>query len=118
MQLIQRHKRVGLVAVVAHVTESRKREVGAPDHVPVRRGFIVAGSDLVTCVPNDFIHGPGHTLLVQHELAVRPLPFESEKLIYKLIWHQRLHTHPAHQWFRSLVAEVCGSPADATAVPT
>ncbi len=79
---------------------------------------IVAGSDLLTCVPSDFIDGPGHTLLEQHGLVVRPLPFESEKLIYKLVWHQRLHTHPAHEWFRSLVAEVCGSPADATAAPT
>lgn len=73
---------------------------------------IVADSDLVTCVPNGFVDGPGQALVAQHELVVRPLPFEAEKLIYKLVWHERLHTHPAHQWFRSLVADVCGSPAD------
>ncbi|MEU4345576.1 LysR substrate-binding domain-containing protein [Nocardia sp. NPDC023852] len=71
---------------------------------------IVAESDLLTCVPNSFIEGHGRTLIEQHGLAVRTLPFETEKLIDKLVWHERLHTHPAHQWFRSLVAEVCGVP--------
>jgi DNA-binding transcriptional LysR family regulator len=76
---------------------------------------IVAESDLITCVPSGFINGHDQTLVAQHGLAVRALPFETEKLIYKLVWHERLHTHPAHQWFRSLVADVCGSPADAGA---
>jgi DNA-binding transcriptional LysR family regulator len=73
---------------------------------------IVAESDLLTCVPSGFIDGHGRKLVEEHELAVRPLPFETEKLIYKLVWHERLHTHPAHEWFRSLVTEVCGPPAD------
>lgn len=73
---------------------------------------IVAESDLLTCVPSGFINGHGQTLVSQHGLVVRALPFETEKLIYKLVWHERLHTHPAHQWFRSLVADVCGLPAD------
>ena len=72
---------------------------------------IVAGSDLLTCVPSGFIHGPGRVLVAQHGLVLRDLPFEIEKLIYKLVWHERLHTHPAHQWFRSLVADICGAPA-------
>ena len=72
---------------------------------------IVAESDLLTCVPAGFIDGPGRTLAAQHGLVVRPLPFETERLIYKLVWHERLHAHPAHEWFRSLVADVCGPPA-------
>jgi DNA-binding transcriptional LysR family regulator len=75
---------------------------------------IIAKSDLLTCVPGGFIHGHGQTLVAQHGLVVRPLPFETEKLIYKLVWHERLHTHPAHQWFRSLVAGVCGMTAETT----
>ena len=71
---------------------------------------IVAGSDLLTCVPNGFMNGPGRALAAQHGLICREIPFETEKLIYKLIWHERLDTHPAHQWFRSLVADVCGAP--------
>lgn len=72
---------------------------------------IVAGSDLLTCVPSGFINGPGRVLAEQHGLVFCDVPFETEKLIYKLVWHERLHTHPAHQWFRSLVADVCGVPA-------
>jgi DNA-binding transcriptional LysR family regulator len=68
---------------------------------------IVGESDLLTCVPSGFLEGPGRTLVEQHDLVVRDLPFETEKLIYKLVWHERLHVHPAHQWFRSLVADIC-----------
>lgn len=84
-----------IVAVVNHFTDALR---------------IVAESDLLTCVPHSFIEGHGRTLITHHGLVVRTLPFETEKLIYKLVWHERLHTHPAHQWFRSLVAEVCGLP--------
>ncbi|MDK4742904.1 LysR family transcriptional regulator (plasmid) [Rhizobium sp. CB3060] len=70
---------------------------------------IVAGSDLMTCVPSGFINGHGRSLVSQHGLVVRHLPFEAEKLVYKLVWHERVHTHPAHQWFRSLVAGICGN---------
>lgn len=70
---------------------------------------IVAASDLLTCVPSGFMHGPRKELRAQQKLIARDLPFDSEKLVYKLIWHERLHTHPAHQWFRSLVAGVCGN---------
>ncbi|MGO7135460.1 LysR family transcriptional regulator [Rhizobium leguminosarum] len=72
---------------------------------------IVAGSDLLTCVPTNFMNGPGRALVSQHGLVPCSLPFEAERLIYKLIWHERLHSHPAHQWFRLLVADVCGGPA-------
>ena len=71
---------------------------------------IVSQSDLLTCVPLGFFNGPWRTIAAERQLVVRDLPFETEKLLYKLIWHERLHAHPAHQWFRSLVGEVCGSP--------
>jgi len=76
---------------------------------------IVAGSDLLTCVPSGFLNGHGRALVTEHRLVVRELPFETERLIYKLVWHERLHTHPAHQWFRSLVANVCGISEETTA---
>ena len=69
---------------------------------------IVAGSDLLTCVPSGFLNAYGKALLDQHRLATCMLPFETERLVYKLVWHERVHTHPAHQWFRSLLASVCG----------
>jgi DNA-binding transcriptional LysR family regulator len=70
---------------------------------------IVADSDLLACVPSEFLQGPGRQAMVKRRLLARELPFEVEKLLYKLVWHERLHAHPAHQWFRSLVAEVCGA---------
>jgi DNA-binding transcriptional LysR family regulator len=76
---------------------------------------IVAGSDLLTCVPSGFLKGHDHALVDQHRLVVRELPFETERLVYKLVWHERVHTRPAHQWFRSLVAAVCGSTEETTA---
>jgi DNA-binding transcriptional LysR family regulator len=72
---------------------------------------IVAGSDLLTCVPQSFVEGHGGPLEKEHGLIIRDLPFETEKLVYKLVWHERVHTHPAHQWFRSLVSDVCGAPS-------
>jgi DNA-binding transcriptional LysR family regulator len=70
---------------------------------------IVADSDLLVCVPSDLLYGHARKLMVKNRLVTRDLPFEVEKLLYKLVWHERLHAHPAHQWFRSLVAEVCGA---------
>lgn len=78
---------------------------------------IVAESDLLTCAPSGFVNGPGQKLIEERELVIRPLPFETEKLIYKLVWHERLHSHPAHQWFRSLVADVCQRPVDTAEPP-
>ena len=73
---------------------------------------IVSQSDLLACVPLGFFNGPWRATAAERHLVVRDLPFETEKLLYKLIWHERLHAHPAHQWFRSLVGEVCGSQFD------
>lgn len=76
---------------------------------------IVARSDLLTCVPLGFFNGPWRAVADEHELVARELPFETEKLLYKLIWHERLQANAAHHWFRTLVGEVCGSPFDGAA---
>lgn len=70
---------------------------------------IVAETDLLTCVPSGFFDQHHQRLVAQDRLAVRDLPFEAEKILYKLLWHERVHAHTAHRWFRSLVAEVCGA---------
>lgn len=81
---------------------------------------IVAESDLLTCVPSGFLGSSDARALVEKQgLVIRELPFETEKLIYKLIWHERLHIHPAHQWFRSLVVGICCAiPEGATMADT
>jgi hypothetical protein len=50
--------------------------------------------------------------LVGKAVVMRGLPFETEKLPYKLAWHERLHAHPAPQWVRELVASACKQSGD------
>jgi DNA-binding transcriptional LysR family regulator len=68
---------------------------------------IVAESDLLTCVPSRFFDRNQAVLVAPDRLVARDLPFDAENILYKLIWHERAHAHPAHQWFRSLVADAC-----------
>lgn len=70
---------------------------------------IVADSDLLTCVPSGFLNETASVL--RKRIVTRDLPFEAEKILYKLVWHERVGAHPAHQWFRSLVAEACSVSA-------
>ncbi|MBR0827737.1 LysR family transcriptional regulator [Bradyrhizobium manausense] len=92
---LQGHAR-SIVAVVNHFADALR---------------IVAESDLLTCVPQSYVEGYGRALTVKHGLVTCALPFETERILHKMIWHERLHTHPAHQWFRALVADVCELPA-------
>lgn len=92
---LQGHAR-SIVAVVNHFADGLR---------------IVAGSDLLTCVPQSYVDRYGSGLIAEHGLMSCALPFETERILHKMIWHERLHTHPAHRWFRALVADVCGLPA-------
>ena len=40
------------------------------------------------------------------QLVQKPLPLDLPSKMGTLIWHGRLATHPAHEWFRNLVREV------------
>ncbi|WP_061147804.1 LysR family transcriptional regulator [Caballeronia arvi] len=75
---------------------------------------IIASSELLTCVPSAFLDGHGRNIVREYGLLAKALPFQTEKLIYKLVWHERVHSHAAHQWFRSLVESVCGLPQKTT----
>jgi DNA-binding transcriptional LysR family regulator len=70
---------------------------------------IVAQSDLLACVPEGFVQGHGRPLMKKSRLVAVALPFDAGRLLYRLVWHRRLQGHPAHRWFRSLVANVCGA---------
>jgi DNA-binding transcriptional LysR family regulator len=69
---------------------------------------IVAQSDLLSCVPCSYFDKHLRPQDSKAHLVVRELPFEAERILYKLVWHERVHAHPAHDWFRSLVIGVCG----------
>jgi DNA-binding transcriptional LysR family regulator len=63
---------------------------------------VVARTDFITAVPASFIRAHGGDL----RLAVAALPFDSQKILYKLAWHERVEREPAQTWFRRLVGEV------------
>lgn len=68
---------------------------------------IVSESDLITCVPRDYLERSEPALAERYQLTARALPFETDRILYKLAWHNRLERDPAHQWFRRLVSDVC-----------
>lgn len=68
---------------------------------------IVSRSDLLTCVPRGYLLGFGKTIVDPQKLAEHALPFQVEQLLYKLIWHKRNTGHPAHDWIRTQLAQVC-----------
>ncbi len=70
---------------------------------------IVAASDLIACVPQGVLSATAASDGLA--LAVADLPFAAERILYKLVWHDRVHGHPAHEWFRSLVLRRCGAVA-------
>jgi len=92
---LQGHSR-SIVAIVNHFADALR---------------IVAESDLLTCMPKGYFDAHAGSL-VGKAVLTRALPFETEKLLYKLAWHERLHAHPAQQWFRALVASACKQSGD------
>ena len=46
---------------------------------------------------------------VEGRLALRPLPAGGERFSWQLYWHRRHDHHPAQQWMRSLVSELCAA---------
>ncbi len=64
---------------------------------------IVAQTDFLSCMPRKYVDA---TLPEAHPVRVSDLPFETEKILYKLAWHERTTHAPDQIWFRSLVADV------------
>jgi DNA-binding transcriptional LysR family regulator len=60
---------------------------------------IARQTDLVAAVPWSFAQSmPG-----AEQLEIAPLPFDHEKILYKMAWHKRSYRDPARAWLRSLV---------------
>lgn len=60
-------------------------------------GQVVARSDLLTVLPEAFVHAAGGGLLT------RELPLQLAPLNVEMVWHLRHDVAPAHQWLRSQV---------------
>jgi DNA-binding transcriptional LysR family regulator len=63
-------------------------------------GRVVAGSDLLTVLPEHFISTTGRA----HELVQRELPFEVTPVHVDALWHRRQGQRGDHAWLRLALA--------------
>lgn len=61
--------------------------------------FLVAETDLIATVPARM----AQLFARQLQLQILPLPLELPPFRLTLLWHQRHHADPAHQWFRQYI---------------
>jgi DNA-binding transcriptional LysR family regulator len=81
--------------------EGRKRKIKLVVNRAEEAVSIVRGTDLVAAVPWSF----AQSMTDSGGLEIVPLPFDQEKILYKMAWHKRSYRDPARSWFRSLVRE-------------
>ena len=63
-------------------------------------GRVVVASDLLTVMPRHFVGVTG----IEHELAMRDLPFEVSPVHVDSLWHRRQGQRSDHAWLRLAVA--------------
>lgn len=61
--------------------------------------FLVADTDLIATVPERM----AQLFQRQLRLQILPLPLDLPPFRLTLLWHQRHHSDPAHQWFRQYI---------------
>ena len=62
-------------------------------------GEIIAGSDLICCIPKRLAIN-----LAKHSaVEISELPFQSPTIDVSQYWHDKVHSDIGHHWFRSLV---------------
>ena len=69
---------------------------------------IVDKMPLIITVPADL----AYLVAEQHNLIVKPLPFEFKPFEYSLIWHPRCEHSAPQIWLRNLLKEQCGRLID------
>ncbi|QBK03934.1 LysR family transcriptional regulator [Hylemonella gracilis] len=65
-------------------------------------GRVVAGSNLLTVLPQHFVNATG----IADHLVLRELPFAVPAIHVDALWHRRLRHHPAHAWLRGVMARL------------
>lgn len=63
---------------------------------------VVAGSDLLAVVPEHMARAAARSLPIQF----LPLPFKVPSVDVSMVWHERLHHDPAHQWLRATLRDI------------
>ncbi|MBQ0933905.1 LysR family transcriptional regulator [Ideonella paludis] len=67
-------------------------------------GRVVAGSDLLTVLPQSFVEATG----AADALVVKPLPLPLGRVHVEMMWHLRKDALPAQRWLRGLLAGIEG----------
>jgi DNA-binding transcriptional LysR family regulator len=78
----------------------RKRRIVITVNQFFTAGRVVSQSDLLTVLPRHFVRVAD----VNHELIIKPLPFDMPVVHVDVLWHKRLQQSSAHQWLRSAIA--------------
>ncbi len=68
---------------------------------------LLASSDLVLTAPKRI----ADTFAPLYDIATRPAPFAGprEYATATLVWHNRLASHPAHEWFRTTIVDIANA---------
>ena len=64
---------------------------------------IVRSADLLSCMPRKYVEAVASN---DPDIAVRSLPYETERILYKLAWHDRSDRVTEQIWFRSIIQEL------------
>ncbi|MEW6129153.1 MAG: LysR family transcriptional regulator [Acidobacteriota bacterium] len=80
---------------------SRRTVVHVPHFTTVP--FAVSETDLIATIPESL----AKKFSKQLKLQVLPLPIAIPPFRLTLLWHERFHNDPAHQWMRNLLIEHC-----------
>ena len=73
-------------------------------------GKVVAGSDLLTVLPEHFVASTG----IADALAIRRLPFEVPTVHVDMLWHRRAQQRADHAWLRGLILQAAKSAFERT----
>jgi DNA-binding transcriptional LysR family regulator len=76
-------------------------------------GRVVAHSDLLTVLPESFLHATGYG----PQLVTREMPLTLEPVNVEMLWHLRHDAAPAHRWLRAQVQAAAARPVPPATEP-
>ena len=85
----------------ALATLGRQRRIVLTVNQFATAGSVVARSDLLTVLPQQFLPATG----VEHRLVQKPLPLSLASVNVEMMWHLRKDDDPAHRWLRGLLVD-------------
>ena len=85
----------------ALATLGRQRRIVLTVNQFATAGSVVARSDLLTVLPQQFLPATG----VKHRLVQKPLPLSLASVNVEMMWHLRKDDDPAHRWLRERVID-------------